>query len=231
MVRAQVQAWQTRFDALALKERVLVIVACALFVLGAWDRWLLQPLDDERHRLATEIDGISRALTETERLTADVLAKAAHDPDATVREELIQKRAALALAEAEIRQRIGRMVAPEQMAQVLESVLSGFDRLEFVGLEGLGAEPVSAPPGTTNRIDTFTAQDEPAAESVTAYRHGIRIRFAGGFLDVLDYLRALEALPWGFFWDSVELVTDDYPRATGSIVVYTLSVHRGWIGL
>ena len=63
----------------------------------------------------------------------------------------------------------------------------------------------------------------------TAYRHGFRIRFVGSYLKTIDYLHALEALPWRFFWDAVEIDVKDHPEAEGSIVVYTLSLDRSWI--
>ncbi|MCI0590119.1 MAG: MSHA biogenesis protein MshJ, partial [Gammaproteobacteria bacterium] len=65
----------------------------------------------------------------------------------------------------------------------------------------------------------------------TAYMHGLRMEFEGGYLDTLDYLRKLEALPWAFFWDSVDFKVEKYPKALGSITVYTLSLDANWIGV
>lgn len=228
------RAWITRVDALTLKERVLVLAAVVLTVLAAADSLLLQPLDRTRAELQNQIEAVTETLAQTERLTAETLARAAHDPDAEVQQGLTRNRAQQALVEAEIKARIGRMVPPEQMAQVLERVLSGFDRLQFVGLEGLGVEPLveseEDPPTTPAGAAIPDARDRHD-DFVGAYRHGLRIRFSGSYLDTLAYLRALEQLPWGFFWDSVELETGDYPETTGSIVVYTLSLQRGWIGV
>jgi MSHA biogenesis protein MshJ len=213
-----------RLDALSLKERVLVLGALLLVLGMVWDRMLFEPL--WRHQLAarTSVGQIKQELTAMEAEGEAVLVAAKRDPDAPVRAEIEHTRAAIAELEKTIKDKAGKLVPPDQMPKVLESVLTKFEGLEFVGLEGLGAEP----------LVTEAAQDghAPAADlQKGAFRHGLRLRFAGSYLDTLEYLRALEKLPWGFFWESVDLRIGDYPRAEGSVVVYTLSLDRGWIGI
>jgi MSHA biogenesis protein MshJ len=234
----QLRAVATRIDALTLKERVLLLAASVLALLMAWDSLLMQPLYRGKVRLQAEVATLQATLAETDALSADTIMQDEADPDVGLRAGLARAEAEMALVEADIRDRIGSMVPPERMAEVLESVLSHFDRLEFLALEGLGVEPVLKPvtTGPATAGDTATGGNAtlpaPASEdSGGAYLHGLRIRFAGSYLDALAFLRALETLPWGFYWDRLELETRDYPRAEGSIVVYTLSLDRGWIGL
>lgn len=230
-------AWRMRIDALSLKERALCLAATLLVCMMGWDKALIQPLDHERSRLQNELDSTGHALTESENQSAGILTAATHDPNAAMRGALARTRAELATTTGEIKQKVGRMVTPEQMAEVLQSVLTRFKNLEFVGLEGLGAEPLIAnsdtghdTPGSTTGGVPLAAK-APTEQHPGAYRHGIRIRFAGSYLSVLEYLQALEALPWGFFWDRVELNTVKYPRVEGAVVVYTLSLDRDWIGI
>ena len=109
------------------------------------------------------------------------------------------------------------------MPQVLQRVLEKTRGLEFVSLQGLGAQPLLDPAKKT------AASAKNGAR--TAYRHGFRIRFLGSYLDTISYLHALEALPWRFFWDAVEIDVKDHPTADSSVVVYTLSLDRSWIGV
>lgn len=232
----RLQAAAARIDALSLKERALLLAASALALVMAWDSLLMQPLDRKKSRLQAEVTTLQGTLAQTDALSAEVVMQGETDPDVNLRAGLARTHAELAVVEADIRDRIGRMVPPERMAEVLETVLSRFDRLEFVALEGLGVEPVlkpapATPDGEVAAGSATSGAESGAADFVGAYRHGLRIRFAGSYLDALAYLEALEALPWGFFWDRVELETRDYPRTEGSIVVYTLSLDRGWIGV
>ena len=235
---AKLQPWLERIDALKLNERVLLLAAVLLVVVKLWDGLLLAPMEKERARLQGEVENLGQSLRETEVLTGAVLDAAKRDPDAEVAATLAAKRAELASVDETIKAKVGRMVPQERMAEVLSAVLKRFDKLEFVALEGLGAEPVV---GTT--VDalaahapeapgsTATPADAAATPQAGAWRHGIRIRFKGSYFDALAYLRALETLPWGFFWDRIELETANYPSTEGAIVVYTVSLDRGWIGV
>nr|NIO43188.1 hypothetical protein [Burkholderiales bacterium] len=55
--------------------------------------------------------------------------------------------------------------------------------------------------------------------------------FTGRYLDIVDYLKTLEALPWKMFWGEAKLETEKYPRSRFTLVVYTLSLREGWIGV
>ena len=63
------------------------------------------------------------------------------------------------------------------------------------------------------------------------YRHGLQLELEGSYLATLAYLKALQALPWEFYWDEVRLQVDKYPTAKITIVVHTLSLTEGWIGV
>ena len=64
-----------------------------------------------------------------------------------------------------------------------------------------------------------------------AYRHGLRIELEGSFADTLAYLQQLEALPWDFYWDRLEIIAGEYPKNRISIEVYTISIGRLWLGV
>jgi len=61
------------------------------------------------------------------------------------------------------------------------------------------------------------------------FRHGIEIEFYGDFKSTVSYLEAVEALPWRFYWEEVSYTVEEYPRALVKVIIYTLSLDRGWI--
>lgn len=236
--------WMARIDALSLKERVLIATSVLLSLALGWHALLLEPLDVRKRALAAEIATGADALQRLEAVSDELIAGAHVDPDANTRQLIAARDLELKALAASVEAKVGRVVPPAQMAEVLETVLSRFRELEFLGLEGLGVEPLVEPVEVSvgNRQDLTPAADrtdaprelivaEAGAGPRTAYRHGIRIRFAGSYLATIAYLQALEAMPWGFFWDRVELETRDFPRVEGSIVVYTVSLEEGWIGV
>jgi len=233
-----------RLDALTLKERVLIATSVLLSVALGWHALLLEPLDVRKRALVAEIATGADALQRMEAVSNELIAGAHVDPDASTRQLIAARDLELHALAASVEAKVGRVVPPAQMAQVLETVLSRFRELEFLGLEGLGVEPLVEPVevAAETQPDLAPTADRPGAPRElivaaagtgprTAYRHGIRIRFAGSYLATIAYLQALEAMPWGFFWDRVELETRDFPRVEGSIVVYTVSLEEGWIGV
>lgn len=63
------------------------------------------------------------------------------------------------------------------------------------------------------------------------YRHGVQITVRGNYLDMIDYMRALETLPTQLFWGSAQLEVDDYPSSRLTLTLYTLSLDSTWMKL
>jgi MSHA biogenesis protein MshJ len=61
--------------------------------------------------------------------------------------------------------------------------------------------------------------------------HPVEIVVEGAYLDVLEYLRALESLEWRFYWKVLELKTTRYPINRVRIELSTLSMDKEWIGV
>ena len=53
----------------------------------------------------------------------------------------------------------------------------------------------------------------------------------GNYLDVVAYLKDLEALPWQFCWKDLELATVKYPVNRVRIEITTLSMDKEWLGV
>ena len=107
------------------------------------------------------------------------------------------------------------LIDPSEMAQVLEGVLKEQSRLSLVQISNTSPESLSA------------SDDENA---VTFYRHGLEIEVEGSYLACLEYLNAIEALPWRLYWQVLELDVLEYPRNRIRIEVSTLSLDKEWIG-
>jgi MSHA biogenesis protein MshJ len=60
-------------------------------------------------------------------------------------------------------------------------------------------------------------------------QHGIEIRLAGSYNDLLNYLAELERMPQRVMWNSVSLKVEKYPRNVLVLRVYTLSLDRSWL--
>lgn len=63
----------------------------------------------------------------------------------------------------------------------------------------------------------------PIALGPGVYKHSVELSIEGGYFAVLDYLKALENMPWQFYWEGMDYVVDDYPNAKVTLEVFTLS--------
>jgi MSHA biogenesis protein MshJ len=85
-----------------------------------------------------------------------------------------------------------------------------------------GAAPAAAPPALA------VPKEEPAAAD-GIYQHGIEIRLAGSYGDLLKYVEDIERSPQRVMWHSLGLAADKYPRNILVLRVYTLSLDRKWL--
>jgi MSHA biogenesis protein MshJ len=106
------------------------------------------------------------------------------------------------------------------MMQVLHDVLSREQRVKLVSLRYLRTTPLPDDPHTVFPPGT-----------PRPYLHTAEIVVQGSYLDILAYLRALEGLPWRFYWRRLELTTTGYPTNEVRLEVGTVSMESEWLGL
>jgi MSHA biogenesis protein MshJ len=61
------------------------------------------------------------------------------------------------------------------------------------------------------------------------YRHGLVIDLQGEYLALLEYVRALENLPWRFYWLGLEVRAAGPGPREFRLHVYTVSLREEWI--
>jgi len=207
-----------RIDALSLRERVLVLLGALALIAVLWDSLLMRPVERSRKRMEPDVAALR---AEVERLHAAITELADQrggDPNAVLRARVQQERAGISDLDRQLGGLTSALIAPEQMVQVLDQVLDRSKRLELVALRSLPAEPLaSLVPG-----EALPSQ---------IYRHGVEIELDGTYLDLLDYLRALDQLQWRFYWQTLELDVTGHPRLRVKLTAYTLGNEEAWIGV
>lgn len=212
-----------RFGALSARERILILVALfavayQLADLAVLDRQYRQ-IEQLNREIAQDNGAIARLNTELNALST----QARHDPNVALREELALARRQVGQLQARLEHLTGEMVSPQGMARFLEELLIQEDELQMVRLKTL--ETTALPTGESGEDDASGPQRP------LLHRHGFEIEFTGGYMATLRYLQALEALPWRFFWDSVDYQVVAYPQSTVRLKLHTLSLSEDWIGV
>ena len=204
------------------RERIMLLAA--VLALGVFFSYAFyfNPQAARRSGIAAQIAELNTTLAALDTQAEAIKTRGQTDPDQAQRVRLEQLQVELDQLHQRLRDATVDMISPREMAGVLRDLLVRQKGLQLLRLENLPAE-VLLP----------SAEKESGADDVNKlhlYRHPMRIVFSGTYLQTLEYLRALEKLPRRLFWDDLEIVVKDHPRAEIALTVHTLSLHKEWIG-
>lgn len=212
---ARLQALAGRIDALALRERAMLFAAAAASIVFLLYAVFLNPLMARQKVLRTQLVQQQDNIGGIDREISQKLQAYALDPDAEARTRLSALVAENAQLGTDLRAMQAGLVAPERIAPLLESILKANGRLQLVSMKTLPAGPVG----------------DGAAPSELLFRHGVELSVRGNYLDMVNYMDALEAMPTQLFWGRSQLDVEEYPNARLTLTLYTLSLDRKWIKL
>ena len=204
-------AMQKRFEALTLRERAIVMLALLGSIVAGWDSLMMEPLRLTKMNLEAELASASAFGGSPQ--SAD-----ASDPRQLSITQAGELQTRVQNIDAQLASSASGFVTPQRMIEVLHDVLNAQGRLDLVSIRNL---PVTA----------LIPAAEPSAPAQPPYVHAIEIVIDGEYADILDYLRALEALSWKFRWNALDLSTAGYPRNRVRIELSTLSLDSTWLGV
>lgn len=235
-MKAQLLQLKARIEALSLRERAMVFAATAAVIVFAGHALVLAPMFAEQAALRTRIAQQIEAASATDAEIAAKVQAFQVDPDAASRARLNSINQELGQLGQQLLAIEHGLVPPERIAPLLESILRANGRLKLVSMRTLPVEPLSGAPGATPAPAAPT-EAAPAAASPAAaaapllYRHGVELTVRGNYLDMVDTMSALEALPTRMFWGRAQLEVEEYPAARLTLTLHTLSLDRQWMKL
>ncbi len=243
-----------RYQTLSLRERALIALTLGSITWLAWS-FLLADFVDTAKR---DLDGQVRSLNRQVQLEVDrqvsLEAANADDPSTRLGRERIRLEAELKALNTSLGSVLERFVAPGRMPQLLRDVIRHHDGLKLKRIVSLPVETVRLPSaaaaieeeddeefdeaayiesatGRTNGRDAVARQKPTTHQPPVIYRHPLRLEFEGDYFEVLAYLAELEAGDWKLGWRALEYVVDEYPRASVTLEIETLSMEKSWIGV
>lgn len=206
-----------QLDALSLRERLLVFVCLLACIYFFAEMTLLSPMakSAKQHRFQAQV--AQEQVTALQDQIQIMQAKIHHQPSRHLQSQHGKLKADLARLNRHIAVTAKDLVPPHKMVQVLEALLAKKQGLKLQHLTSLPSQPLA--------IDTpAETVDQPLL-----YEHGIELVFTGDYFDTLNYLQALEQLPWQLFWDSIDYHVNQYPKATVRLRLHTLNQQAGWL--
>ena len=192
-----------RFDRLSLRERVLTTAATLTVLIAVFQVLVLQRLELRRKQLTQQLTEIND-IAGTEATGATL-------------QRTIALAAQLNQVTARLDSQAAGLIPPQRMTQVIHDVLSRQQGVTLISLRSVAPREL--------------ADGSGAGASNGPYVHSVVLVMQGQYLDVLDYLQALESLPWHFYWQSLDLDATHYPVTRVTVRLGTVSMSHDWIQL
>ncbi|MEH6823785.1 MAG: hypothetical protein V7629_07765 [Motiliproteus sp.] len=226
----KIRSWAALFDALSLRERLLVLTTLIVALTLSTFTYLLEPAQKESARLVSELQKVQ--LEGAEGRVDYELAKAlqAKDPNVQLQQQIDAFKRQSAADAKGLKTVSAALVEPQQMGALLQQILQGHQGVRLV--RARKAAPVKIELG--NAAVAAGAKPEPEPEHKSAaglFRHDLELVIEGEYAQVQAFLHALEQSSSALFWDRIDYRLDAQPRARVTLLVYTLSSTRDWLGV
>lgn len=236
MKAARWNRYRARYMALARRERGLLMLASLVVCVGLGTLLFIEPAYKQRTLMQRQI---AQQRAEIDSLRPQVLALQARqrDPSAAVQAQLNALRRQLQLADSEFAQVQSALVQPQDMGQLLESLLHAHRGLQLISLRSVPvmsvADLINPPKPAAAVAPAASAASQAASSNAPAkdawlYRHGVEISVQGSYADMQAYLSALENLPRRVYWGELKIDAQHWPSNVMTVTVYTISLEKTW---
>ncbi len=227
-MKEQWKALSVRFATLKAREKYLVCAAVlAVILFGGYGVWI----EPAQTRKAVAEKQIAQYKADIADLGAQVAALQAQlkDPDAASRAAIAESQQRLADIDRQLNSFGKEIVPPEKMALLLQTLLSHHRGLELVSLRTLVPLPLIPAPADKAGAKPGEPGKATATGPGNIYKHGIEIKVAGDYQDLMNYLGDMESSSQRLLLGRMNLVVTKYPRVELTLTVYSLSLDRTWL--
>ena len=207
-----------KFNALSLRERIVVALVLLVLISFAWWYLYAQPAMMRAELLTAENQRIASDVNTTEATITGIRARIASGVHGEKQQKLVQLKQQLDKVEESLRLKTVELVDPEDMFELLSSLVYKKSKLKLMSLKRREVKPA-------------IAQEEGQKGDAGIYRHVLEVKFSGKYADILSYMQSLEKLDWKLIWDEIEIISGEYPNITVKLVISTLSTRKEWVGV
>lgn len=216
-----------RIDELSLRERVLVFAAAAFLLVSLVNTLLLDPMLQKQKNIYSQLVQQQEKSKEIQAQIDAILQAKNSQGNSPQQQYLNRLKQELNEGSSYLQSNREKLVRPENMADLLRQVLSKNSNLQLLALQTLPATPLLEKESTS--ADANITATSAAAPEKQIFKHGVEMTMRGNYLDLLQYLTALERLPTQMFWGKVKLEVVQYPAAELTLILYTLSLDKIWL--
>ena len=231
-----------KIDALTLRERGIILLVISAAIVFLFNSLLIDPQYAKQKILSDKIKQEQAQIAATRIEIAQRAANMNADPDTEIRRRIASAEQQLVQIDSTLQALQKNLVRPEKMTALLESILKHNNKLQLLSLKNLPVTNIiDELEGATSLTSKMVAALNPAAGAVASvsdqnlhgaiYKHEVEIVLQGTYLDMLSYMHELESLPEQVYWNRGKLTVIEYPKASLTLHLFTLSLEKKWLNL
>lgn len=202
------------FEALTFRERLAIAAALLVAILLGIEALAWSPARKRLDAAEAQIASLESQRATLQQELDKLDQEEALDPDAAVRRQVKTFDQQVGALDTKLQGQKLQLMDPTQVRPVLQALIGNMRGLRMVGLY---TEPPTQLMNTENT-------DLPVL-----YRQGLVIELEGDYLPLLDYLQALEQLPWRLYWNGLDVKADKPGARRFRVELYTVSLRKEWL--
>lgn len=216
-----------KIDSRVLRERVLIFLTLLALIFLVWNFLVQAKFDRERNALQAEAATVASEQKTLETQMSTLAMAMASDPAIAKTNEIRILNTSISEVEARLSGLSQGLISAEQLPKVLEDVLLRTSSVKLLQVRTLAATELQLVTPTPDA----KIEDKAATGGTGVYKHGVLIRVAGNYSQLIQLMAEIEALQWKFYWESLDYTVKQYPNAEIDIRVFTLSSEEGLLGV
>lgn len=216
-----------QIDSRILRERVLIFLTLLALIFFVWDLLVQGGIDRKQKSLQADA---ARLATEQQALEGQLSAltlSMASDPAIAKKKEIGSLTATISGVEARLAGLSQGLISADLLPKALEDVLQRTASVKLLQVRTLAATELQLSKAKADPMGTVKTEVLGAG----VYKHGVLIRVAGSYAQLINLMTEIEALNWKFYWESLDYTVTEYPNAEIDIRVFTLSSEEGLLGV
>jgi len=220
--------WQEKIDARIMRERALIFVSALAFIFMLWNFAVQVSIDKKSNEITSQLSSLASQRTAMQTQVAAITQSLLNDPDKQKKAQIAQLQIDIKQMEDKVQNASRNLIRADQLPQALQEVLQKTSQLSLLEVKTLPAQELQLNQPVIPKVAAESAIEN---NSAGVYQHAVELHVSGTYPQLIQFLQALEQLPWRFYWQSLDYHVEHYPAAETVLRVYTLSSEEGLLGV
>jgi MSHA biogenesis protein MshJ len=214
---------------LSKRDRGMLFAVGLFAIAGLTDTYLTNPVRVEVNTVQEDLQRVQQDTAKTKQELAS-LQSGAQQVISPLKQQMNTLQHEIDDQKTQIAQVSGMMVSPSESVEIVKKLLLKHKDIQVLVFETLPPESFLQ----KHIVQALDAKQDTSVPTPTnfdgVYQHGIRLQLNGSYAALLQYVADLKKLGNQIAWESAELKAK-YPVNELTLVIYTLSPQRVWMGI